>query len=120
MLNTFSYVIHLYVLDMMEVEIKEVLGPFSETKKYCLVYVHRTDPLTDSSGKHNTQRTGELSVPVCSKQMAAFDGRLGFEKAAQAYKSFHIHLGPTLPHSSCWLLGHICFCGPSWLPLPLG
>lgn len=59
-LNIFSSVVHLYVLDIMEVELKEVLGPFSEMKKCCLVYVHKTDPLTDGSSKHNPQQTGEL------------------------------------------------------------
>lgn len=60
MLNIFSRVVHPYVLDIMEVEIKEVSGPSSETRKCCLVHMHKTDPLTDGRGKHNTQQTGEL------------------------------------------------------------
>lgn len=58
MLNIFSHVIHLYVFGIMEVEIKEALGPFSEMKKCRLVHVHRTDLLKDDSGKPNTQQTG--------------------------------------------------------------
>lgn len=72
-----------------------------------------------AAGKPNIQQTGSFGQFLCAGSKCGLGGRVRVGKAAQAHRSFQIHLGPILLSSSCWLLGHICFCGPSWLPPPL-
>lgn len=49
-LNIFSCAVQLYVLDNMEVEIKEVSGPFSEMKKYAWYTCTKLTPTQMAAG----------------------------------------------------------------------